>query len=114
MISENTSWSIGSSITTSKGLFGIAVPLNFIISPISNFSSTGDSKITLSVFTSYVLVRDSLPSDIFAVYFPSGASNETMIGSFNFQFPFASTSADFVVISWPEGLMIVPVTVLFG
>ena len=86
-------------------MFGKAVPLNFMISPGSNFKLLGVMIITLSdsIVQCFLL---SLPSVIVALYLPNGVSNATIIGSSNSQFPLESISAVLELIISPSGVLI--------
>ena len=92
----------------------MAVPLNDNVSPNSNLVFVGFMIIILSVSTVYALTIVSLPSVISTLYFPSGASNGTIIGFGNFQVPFDPTSAESEVVTFPSGLTIFAVTALPG
>ncbi len=101
MISENFSSSKGSSKIISSGLFGNAVPLNFIVSPGLNIKVVGVMIITLPDSKIQDDEISSLPSEITALYLPNGASIGTMIGSAIFQSPFESACAVLVLMIFP-------------
>ncbi len=113
-MSEIFSSPSGSSKINSSDLFGNAVPLNFIVSPGLNFKVIGFMRITFDVSIIHEVVFSSLPSEIMALYLPNGASNGTIIGSANFQFPFASAFAVLVLMIFPSGSFTDAVIALFG
>src|SRR3989344_8050134 len=113
-MSENFSAPSGSSRTISSTLFGIAVPLNFIVSPGLNFKAVGVKIMTLDDSKIQDVEISSLPSEITALYLPNGASTGTMIGSSIFQSPLESTFAVLVLIIFPFVSLIDAVIPLLG
>ncbi len=104
----------GSSKTNSIDWLGNAVPLYFKVSPGSNFKFEGAITITFDDSIDHVLTILSRPSVISAVYLPNGVSRGTIMGSANFQFPLASTSAVLVLITSSSGFFTDAVIALPG